>query len=158
MKNINIESNLYEDPQIKKLFQEEIKSKVPLEHLRAHFYFAHPSSYLYDLDEQSKTEIIRKDILKIQNFDFEESILQKIRNFTLTKSQRLLDSWQRKLEERDQFIQTISYSPSTYDMLDDMLSKSNKMWQEYLRILKQFSDDESQVHGGIEESFLEKNN
>jgi len=157
MKNLNIESNLYEDLQLKKLFQEE-KETISLENLRAHFYFAHPSSYLYDLDEPSKTEIIRKDILKDPTFTFSESILSKIRNFTLTKSERLLDSWQRKLEERDQFIQTISYTPSTYDMLDDMLSKSNKMWQEYLRILKQFSDDDSQVHGGIEESFLEKNN
>lgn len=156
MRNFNFERDLYEDPQVRKLFGSEEENLLPLKELQAHFYYAHPSSYLYELEPSAKLQIIRKDILNDSEFNLQEDVLEKINKYTLTKAERLLDAWQQKLEERSAFIASRPYSESTYDMLDDMMSKSSKMWQEYSRILKEFTEDSSTTHGGVEESFLEK--
>lgn len=103
-------------------------------------------------DIKSSEEII------IWTDDLIKETIDKYRNYDSSKTGKLLYEWEKKLEERGEFIASKEYSEDTYEMLDKMLAQTNKMWQEYLRIKKDTSSDDadSSAMGGVEESDSEK--
>ena len=99
-----------------------------------------------------------KKIKEIIDFDLDMPYVERYINIVLIKAKKLLRKWEDKLEERQLFINNQVYNKDTYDMLDDMMTKTAKMWQEYTRIKKETEEEnETQGLGGMEESFLEKN-
>lgn len=98
-----------------------------------------------------------KEVKKIIDWDLDAPYIERYLNTVTVKPKKLLRKWEDKLEERQLFINSQSYNKDTYDMLDDMMTKTAKMWQEYARIKKDIDEEESvQGLGGAEESFLEK--
>lgn len=65
---------------------------------------------------------------------------------------------EKKLEERSDFIDSIPYNESTYEMLDKMMKETKKMWDEYYRVVKDLSEDsdDGTSMGGTQESASER--
>lgn len=98
-----------------------------------------------------------EEVKKVIDWDLDAKYIETYLNIVTPKSKKLLRKWEDKLEERQLFINSQIYDKSTYDMLDDMMTKTAKMWQEYARIKKDIDEEESvQGFAGSEESFLEK--
>lgn len=157
--SFDLQANFYDtDPQLPVIFREELERGVPSEHMWALMLYVHPDSQYFTLDTPSKQMFIKKDYLDDSSFDFTEyeSTITKIENFLLTKPQRLLRSWEIKLEERDAFISNLPYDASTYDLLDKMLEKSYKMWKQFKEIYDAFlKEDEARTQGDVQESLIE---
>lgn len=157
--SFDIHSNFYDsDPQFKAVFKSEIEAKVPSSHMWAIMLYVHPDSKYFTLDTKSKESLIKKDYLDDPSFDFSsyQDTISKIETFLLTKPQRLLRSWELKLEERDAFISSVPYDASTFDLLDKMMEKSHKMWKQYKEIYDDFlKEEESRTQGDVQESLIE---
>lgn len=157
--SFELQSDFYStDPQFPTIFKEEYDSKVPSKHMWALMLYVHPDSKYFTLDTKSKQSLIKSDYLQDPSFDFStlSSTIIKIENFLLTKPQRLLRSWEIKLEERDLFISNLPYDASTYDLLDKMMEKSHKMWKQYKEIYDDFlKGEESRTQGDVQESLIE---
>ena len=61
-----------------------------------------------------------------------------------------------KLEERANFIASLSYTADTFELLDKMMSASSKMWEQYLKCLKDVEAEQGITMGGAQESLSEK--
>lgn len=123
--------------------------------------FAHPDSPYYDYETTYRQENINREFLA-EPIDWEcpaiEAVLEKIDDLLLTKSERFLKAWEDKLEERAKFIGSIEYNAETYTMLDAMMSKSDKMWQQYRSCLADVQKErEQRTSGGFLESLNEQN-
>ena len=76
----------------------------------------------------------------------------------MTKIQRELKVWQDKIEERNKFLETVSYSLDTFEALDKMMKDSKLIWESFGKIFKEYQEEniETRARGGREESFAEK--
>jgi hypothetical protein len=76
----------------------------------------------------------------------------------MTKIQRELKVWQDKIEERNKFLETLSYSLDTFEALDKMMKDSKLIWESFGKVYKEYQDEniETRARGGREESFTEK--
>lgn len=159
IKSFDIDTNFYsQSPEFKILFKEEIKLKIPSEIMWALVLFIHPSSKFATLDHKSRLSIIEQDYLGYKlELDKYELILDKIKKYIMTPAQRVLSSWNNKLFQREEFIDSVSYSADTYEMLDKMLKDTHAMMKQYKVILEEFSMEQAtSTHGDVEESLLEK--
>lgn len=60
--------------------------------------------------------------------------------------------------EREAFMDSVSYSPETYQMKEQMAKETPKMWQSLFQIQELLAKEKnSHVEGNIEESLSEKN-
>lgn len=111
------------------------------------------------LDFKDKIEFISSD-LNIQFNPAAEpyvSILDYVEHFILTKPQKYLVQWEKKLEERTQFMASIPYNADTFELLDKMMAASSRMWDQYMKCLKDVQVEEGKTQGDSEESLQEKN-
>lgn len=84
-------------------------------------------------------------------------IYKKLIALTKTKVQTLFEQWARKLEEREQYIDSHTYSEDTYEMLDKMMVASEKIWKQFFTIKKMVSDEsDDSTFGDQEESLSEQ--
>lgn len=66
-------------------------------------------------------------------------------------------NWEKKLHERDEFINSLSYSLDTYEDLDKMMKLTTSMWDQYESIKDRLTKEKSSnTEGDIEESLSEK--
>ncbi len=113
----------------------------------------------YSLDHESKLALIELDFLPDFSSLWESrpETRAKISKFLLSKPERLLDGWEKKLEERDEFMHSRPYNEDTFEMLDKMMALTDKMWSAYLKIQKAVtSEGESQTVGDTELSLSDK--
>ncbi|RTL05499.1 hypothetical protein EKK58_07560 [Candidatus Dependentiae bacterium] len=122
----------------------------------------HPQSKFRNINYQERKKVIEMDYLTPQDayvdLDSEELIpvVEKFSKFALTKKQQFLNNWERKLEEREEFIGKIEYNANTYELLDKMMSQTQKLWQQYFQCLKDVNEEASTyITGGAMESLLE---
>lgn len=155
--NFDIFSDFYADPQLRLLFSEEYNT-VPSNIMWALLLYTHPDSKYSSQSDSTKQTLIEKDYLKSAlDWASYSHTIDKILSYLLTKSQRLLSQWERKLEERDAFIHSLPYNEDTYEMLDKMMANTAKMWEQYLSILKKASQEvDSQTQGDLELSLSQK--
>jgi len=100
--------------------------------------------YLKDIDLELPNELLERTLK-----DFEDVFL--------TKAERFLLHWEEKLEERDTFIASIPYNETSYDMLDSMMARSEKLWKQYEVALETVrKEKESSTLGGAQESIAEQ--
>ncbi len=142
------------------LFKELSKTKNSSDIMWAivcRYYYDSPYKNLQDKD---KIKLIEKDILKTNKFDWKEydEVIKEFINFITPKAKKLLLDWEKKLEERTEFIQSLKYDSSTYEMLDKLMTASDKLWTSYVKILKDLDadDNDGQTVAGSEESLSEK--
>lgn len=147
------------NPESKIFFAEEYESNVPSSHMWAVAMYIHPSSKLFNEPPSVRRKLIIQDYLKDPKFDFStlDPIIDKFKQFCLTKTERLLVNWEKKLYERDDLIDSIPYTADTYDILDKMIDKTPKMWQQYYAILDLLDkESKGKIEGDVEESLSEK--
>ena len=156
--NFDLSSDFYaQDPQFPIIFEGEYNT-VPSKIMWALMLYSHPSSKYYTLDPKSRIELIAKDYLKgpFDPTQYQET-LDKIDRFLMTRAERLLTSWETKLEERNDFIKSKPYNDENYAMLDSIMDKTFNMWQNYRQIYDVFlKENESKTHGNIQESLTEQ--
>lgn len=102
-------------------------------------FMVHPASVFKQLDEADRQQIIAKDYILNPTFDW-DSVKPLMDNFSLlvlTKSRKSLDAWERKLRERDEFIESTKYSLETFESLDKILKATHDMWKQYRAIRDQ---------------------
>jgi len=155
---LKIDEDFYSDPQLSLFFQDEKAKKIPSKLMWALVLYSHPKSLYATLDPSSRVLLIEQDYLKSKlDVSKYQDILDKIGKISLTKSKRLLDSWEKKLEERDEFIRTLSYSQETYEILDKMMAATSKMWDNYQQVKKKAEEEsDSRVLGDTELSLSDK--
>jgi len=126
----------------------------------------HPKSNLYEVPLKDKEVLVKEfidrdsDKPKDFKFDLDDPIIKQytetINNALLTKAQRFLSNWQKKLEERDEFISSTPYTLSTADQLDRIMANSDKLNATLQKAIKELNQEEELLFGGEVESFLEQ--
>ena len=113
----------------------------------------HPKSMYKNIEEVGRRNMIDVDYLGFHlewsNYAKEQELLEK---FFLTKAEKYLIGWEQKMDERQHFIASIPYSSDTYELLDKMMSATDKMWKQYLACLKDVEDEETTAIGNSQES------
>lgn len=139
------------------MFKQEYESGVTSQIMWTLFLIYHPSSEYYDLPLSTRTKLVLKDYLT-EDFDLAayETTTTKIISLTLTKTQAALQAWENKLEERNAFIAKQEYDANTFEMLDKMMEKTHKLWEQYFSIQKQLEKDQGRTTGDNEESLSDK--
>jgi len=144
--------SLYDSDKSKK---KEDSSKI----MNAIYMLVHKDSRYADLPERERKILIATDYLKDSSFQWTlyEIEINFIIDLTTSKARKLLRNWELKLEERSNFIASLRYDADTFKMLDDMMSASKKIWDEYIKILNEVDKEEAggSVQGGAVESLSE---
>lgn len=70
----------------------------------------------------------------------------------------MLRVWERKIEERNELLDKLSYAnASDVDILEKLLGNSKKLWDQFLSVQRLVDEDvQESTRGGEEESFLDK--
>lgn len=157
LSSFDIWSDFWSDPQLKSIFAVEYGLKYSSKLMWSLMLLEHPDSKYYDLDKDSRKIRVEEDYYK-DTLDLEkyEDTISKIDDFILTKTKRRLKDWETKLEERDAFIGNTPYNDESYEMLDKMMGATDKMWKQYLAILKLVEEEDSKTGGDIELSLKER--
>lgn len=117
----------------------------------------HPKSLYKNLDQSARRSILSNEYLSFQlDWKKHEVDIDTLKKFFLTKPEQYLVAWEQKLDERQQFIASKPYDSSTYEMLDKMMSNTDKMWKQYMVCLKDVEDEEATTLGGSQESLSEQ--
>jgi|688.fasta_scaffold06724_18 hypothetical protein len=124
------------------------------------FLFCDIKSPKIRLRKDEREEDIKKYFLKDDTFSFEyhQDLIDAYPKVVMTKIQRELKVWQDKIEERNKFLETVSYSLDTFEALDKMMKDSKLIWESFGKIYKEYQEEniETRARGGREESFTEK--
>lgn len=153
-------TNFWEtNPQLRILFHKEFDSAVPSKVMWALFLYAHPSSKFFEEPPTTRLSLIKNDFLQDPSFEINDysETLSLIYEHTLTKAQRSLSIWERKLHERDELISSIPYTLDNFEQVDKLVTNSQKLWDQYIKIQEALTkEQEGKTEGDIEESLSEK--
>lgn len=127
-KELAIDTDFWSDAELKTIFYDEYISKVSSKIMWSLLLVYHPNSIYSTLDTKSAKELVEKDYLKKSlEWDKYTTTVDKIQKFLLSKSKRLLLSWEEKLEERDRFMHSMPYNADTFELQDKMLAATSKL-------------------------------
>lgn len=155
----DIYSDFYSDPEIKLAFKEEYDASIPSTTMWALVLYVHPRSKFAELDPATKESLIKKDFLEDPEFKFENylSTIDKIQNYLPTTADRFISTWNKKLNEINSFLNSVTYTAETSEMLTKVMKDFYPMMKQYKEIVKEFQkEQEMQTLGGVEESLSEK--
>lgn len=147
------------NPQAQILFASYYPS-TPSAHMWAALLFAHPESKLFSESPTSRRTLILNDYLHDPSFPWETltPLIEDVKRLALSKAQQLLLAWEKRMYEREAFMDSVSYAPDTYQMKEQMAKETPKMWQSLFQIQELLAKEKaSHVEGNIEESLSEKN-
>lgn len=126
----------------------------------------HPKSNLYEVPLKDKVQLIqeyiKKDTTLPKDFtlDLEDPSIKEyihiINTTLLTKAQRFLANWQRKLEERDEFLENTPYTLNNAEQLDKIMANTDKLKATLEKAIKELNQEEDLLVGNELESFLEQ--
>ncbi len=134
------------------------KYKLSSKTLWAIAYFCDRKSPLYNLDPNSKKELIEENYMKSKvDWKSLEEAIATYNNTTKSVNRRLLEDWLSMLYERRDFIRNTPYNKDTFKMLEELNSNTNKMMQDYARMSKELSTESDEAtQGGSIESLSDK--
>lgn len=117
------------------------------------FFLIHPRSEFYNLPD--KHTILARDFIKDNSFKWEKhkDTIERVEEISLTQAEKSLVNWDMTLRKRDEFIHGQEFTLDNYnddgrlqkgtaDQLDKMLANTNKLYQEYFKILKELKNEE----------------
>lgn len=159
LSNFDIDSDFYSDPEIKLLFKEEHKAKVPSKIMWALTLNVHPKSKFGTLDSESREMIIKKDYLNDEEFKFTEyaPTTDKIKKYLLTQADRSIHVWGKKLEEVEKVLDATPITMVNCDEVLKILKDLHGAMKQYKEVVKEFQrEQEMTAFGGAEESLTEK--
>lgn len=150
--------------EFKKLYSED-KSKNKQDSsliMWAVCFYTHPESRFLNFSTKEKRSLIETDIVRKElNWDYVNNYINEYKKLYLTQAKRSLENWKEKLEERDEYLQSLPYKALTLDdakLLDVLLANTPKLYQQYEDIKQQISDEDAKTinKAGIKESASEK--
>jgi hypothetical protein len=110
------------------------------------------------LDERE--EEIKTFFVKDPEFTFAryQRLIDAYPKVVLSKIQRELKVWHDKIEERNKFLESVTYDMNTFEALDKMMKDSKPIWEAFGKVYKEYQEEniETRARGGREESFSEK--
>jgi hypothetical protein len=110
------------------------------------------------LDERE--EEIKTFFIKDPEFTFTryQELIDAYPKVVLSKIQRELKVWHDKIEERNKFLESVTYDMNTFEALDKMMKDSKPIWEAFGKVYKEYQEEniETRARGGREESFSEK--
>jgi hypothetical protein len=110
------------------------------------------------LDERE--EEIKTFFIKDSEFTFTryQELIDAYPKVVLSKIQRELKVWHDKIEERNKFLESVTYDMNTFEALDKMMKDSKPIWEAFGKVYKEYQEEniETRARGGREESFSEK--
>ena len=110
-------------------------------------------------EEVEKNYLSRNRQNKFQ-WDLYKNEIEIILDLTLSKAQRILKRWERQLEERAVYLDTIKYSTETptdlIELKEKLMKETSKLWDQYQRCLKTVEDEQSRTIGDLQESLLDQ--
>lgn len=127
-------------------------------------FFSDPESRFYNYSEEEKLDVIKSDIIgKDKKFSWDE-LKDHIRGYMklyMTQAERTLYTWNRKLEERDKYLNNVPYSELSLDeakKLDTLISNTPDLYSQYEKILETIREEEveGKTKGNRKESLTEK--
>lgn len=118
-------------------------------------------SKLKQLAEKERKALIAKDIIKDPKFNWENDTIKiLIKEWDIFKSvpMKQMTEWDRLMNEKTDFMRTLTYDGSTADTIEKLLLSNSKLYKEYEDIMERL-DQESNggvIKGGSVESLSEK--
>jgi hypothetical protein len=158
LNNFDLESDFWDsNPEMKILFKKykDTPSKV----MWGLFLIYHPESKFSEEDENTRISLVKDDFLEDKSFKISdyEDLIQIIKDSVLTRAERRLLSWKKKLEERDVFEDTLSYTTETFEVVDKVLTQGAKLWDAYETVISRYNKEkEGRTTGDIQESLSEQ--
>ena len=120
----------------------------------------HPDSLLFNVSISDRRSIIANEYLHDKSFDWSkvEKYIQAYQKLVLTSAQRQLVIWTRLMDEKSEYMNTLSYNSSNWEEVEKMLLSNSKLYTELERISEQLEKEgsEGDVKGGAEESASEQ--
>ncbi len=89
-----------------------------------------------------KKNVIAINILKDHKFDWSmySKEMRLFEQSCTTEAERSLVKWEEKMSDRSDFMDGKKYEESSYKMLDDMMSKTPKMYEDLANIKKRIEE------------------
>ena len=114
-------------------------------------------SEVFNFDLKEKISLVSKDFL---SFTFKEEDYKEIRDFylsfQLSAAKRQLYVWNRKLDEKTAYLETLTYEEDS-ETIEKLLQSNIKLYADYEAILKRIEQESTgKVQGDAEESLREK--
>jgi hypothetical protein len=121
----------------------------------------HPESKFANYPYQKRLEIVQ-DYAQNHETEFNPELYPETVHLfeegVLSKAQKFLVKWEKKLEERQEFIDSLKFDLETVETVDKILSNTNKLWKQYQECLKDVEEERSKNvgQGGAMESASEQ--
>jgi hypothetical protein len=117
-------------------------------------------SKFFNLPEEDRKNLIKKDYLKNEKFSFMvyKDAVDMYSQLILTPAKRALAGWNDKITERDQFLRETPYTlgdigdkgnwvGGTADVIDRMMSNTKKLYDDYQRIIEDLEEEKTKESG-----------
>lgn len=118
----------------------------------------HPDSILFNVSISDRRRIISVEYLHDSKFNWAdvEKQVQLYQKLVLTSAQRQLVLWTRLMDEKSEYMNTLSYK-NNWEEVEKMLLSNSKLYSELERISEQLEKEgaEGLVKGNAEESASE---
>ena len=118
-----------------------------------------PSSKFSNLPYKDRKKMICEDFIKTPSFKWEnyKEQITYYENMLLTPAQRQINIWNRKMDEKTEYLDSLTYEENS-ETIEKLLVSNAKLYVELERISKQLEKEESDGYtkGGAEESMVEK--
>lgn len=118
-----------------------------------------PQSKFANLPYADRKKLILEDFVKYKRFKWEDykECIAYYENMLLTPAQRQVNIWKRKMDEKTEYLDSLSYEEDS-ETIEKLLISNAKLYVELERISKQLEKEESDGYtkGGAEESMTEK--
>lgn len=158
------ESNYWEvNPQMKLSFKDVFnkdKSKGKSESSKLMWFLAflieEDNNEYAEMEESERYSFLVKELdIKLPT-DIQE-LIDRYKSIRLKYVVRKLNNWKKKLDERDLFIESTEYNEESYEMLDKLMTNTDKIYKQYFAILNEVNK-ERVTHdlGGREVSLSDK--
>lgn len=114
-----------------------------------------PSSIFYNLPQEEKDQVVGEDYMGDKDFykknkEELDLIIADYERLTLTPAKQHLLSWDKKIQERTEFINNTKYTLDNFDSLDKMASNTAKIFETLEKIKEDLSKEEADgtIKGG----------
>lgn len=163
---INLDLNFWEaNPNLKYIFSDLYNQDLSIskEESSKKMWFItmmyHPNSELAELYESERLDILKADYYKDLEWDEEENepLVQKFKHTCLLKKKRFLSDWEKKLEERDVYMNSLPYNEDNFVILEKLMGNRKSLWDAYhAAIAEAEKEDGGAAFGGLVESLTEQ--
>jgi hypothetical protein len=155
LNDFNLETNFWDaNPQLQVPFHhllEKEGKEESSENMWSISLLIHPDSKLGNLPYEDRVEIIKSSFFPSFDETKYEQEIALFKELCMTRTERMLYAWQKKIDERVTFLDTLDYNGETFEMIDKMITTGDKLLKQLQTIkeeLEKERQESSYVKGG----------